>query len=233
MPTSLQLSDQYAYFQNFHPNLSTFDLMSHYIAGIPTYNYSSGRVWLPFSFNYVDVQSDKYFTGFLVNPTWLHLLNENFGLEAIARFNRRYYWTPIFLPQDDRSGKDLGGSLGAYYFFKRQTGFIQARFQLRPRRHHRSNWDSSSYRLLLAVLYPFTEKLKLNAFLDLNLQPYEHQFFNGVGFENKRFDKVLITGAQLTYQLTKRFDFNVHYFFTGTIPTPRSTATPATSSAAS
>ncbi len=205
---------QYSYFQNFHPRLSNFDLMSHYVGAIPTYNYSSGRVWAPFSFNYVDVQSDKYFTGYLVNPTWLHLLNEHVGVEGTARFNRRYYWFPISIPQDDRSGKDLGGSLGAYYFFRKQTGFLQVRLSYDHDATTGSNWDSDSYRLLLAALYPITEKLKANAFVDLNLQPYDHQFFNGVGFENKRFDKILITGLQFTYQLPKGFDFNVHYFFT-------------------
>ena len=215
---------QYSYFQNFHPRISSFDIMSHYVAAIPTYNYSSGRAWLPFSFNYMDVQADKYFTGYLVNPTWLHLLNEHVGVEGTARFNRRYYWTPIFLPQDDRSGKDVGGSLGVYYFFKKQTGFLQARFSYDHDFTTGSNWDSSSYRLLFAALYPVTEKLKVNAFVDLNLQPYDNAFVDGTTVDNipgnpliqspKRLDKVFITGLQISYELYKGLDFNVHYFFT-------------------
>lgn len=204
---------QYSYFQNFHPRLSNFDVMSHYVGAIPTYSYSAGRVWLPFSFNYMDVQADKYFTGYLVNPTWLHLLNEHVGLEATARFNRRYYWWPISLPQDNRNGKDVGGSVGTYYFFKKQTGFLQARFSYDHDFTTGSNWTSSSYRLLFAALYPVTEKLKVNAFVDLNLQPFDHQFYNGVGFEANRFDKSIITGLQVTYELYKGLDFNVHYFF--------------------
>ena len=205
---------QYSFFQNFHPRLSTFDLMSQYVAAIPTYNYGSGRVWLPFSYNYMDVQSDKYFTGFLVNPTWLHLLNENVGVETTARFFRRYYWTPVSLPQDDRSGKDVGASLGGYYFFKKQTGFLQARISYDHDTTTGANWDSSSYRLLLAALYPINDKWKVNGFVDLNLQPYDHEFFNGAGFKDNRLDKTLITGLQITYQFPMGFDFNVHYFFT-------------------
>ena len=208
------LLTQYSYFQNFHPHLSSFNVMSQYVGAIPTYSYKAGRVWMPVSYNYVDVASAKYFTGFLATPTWLHLFNEHFGVETTARYARRYYWTPLSLPQDDRSGKDLGGSLGAYYFFKNQKGFLQARLSYDHDATIGSNWTSDSYRLLLSVLYPITEKLKANAFLDLSLQPYEHQFFTGQGFEDKRFDKILITGLQLTYQLPKGFDFNVHYFFT-------------------
>lgn len=208
------LMNQYSYFQNFHPRLSTFDLMSHYVATVPTYSYSAGRVWAPLSFNYVDVQSDKYFTGYLVTPTWLHLLNEHVGLEGSARFNRKYYWFPIFLPQDDRNGKNVGGSLGAYYFFKKQTGFFQARLIYEHDFTTGTNWDNSSYRLLLSALYPVTDKLKVNAFVDLNYQPFDNQFFNGAGFEDKRLDKTIITGLQVTYNVWKGLDFNVHYFFT-------------------
>jgi len=208
------LLTQYSYFQNFHPRLTAYDIMSHYLGAIPTYNYKSGRVWLPFSYNYVDVQSDKYFTGFLANPTWLHLLNEHIGVETSARFFRRYYWTPVYLPQDDRSGKDFGGSLGAYYFFKNQTGFLQARFSFDHDATTGTNWTSDNYRLLLAALYPITEKLKATAFVDLALQPYEHQFFNGVGFEDKRFDKIIIPGLQISYEFSKGLEFNVHYIFT-------------------
>ncbi|MCX5889478.1 MAG: tetratricopeptide repeat protein [Deltaproteobacteria bacterium] len=208
------LLTQYSYFQNFHPTLGTFDIMSHYVGAIPTYTYKSGRVWLPASYNYVDVASDKYFTGFLANPTWLHLFTENVGVETTARFARRYYWTPLSFAQDDRSGKDVGGSLGAYYFIQNQKGYLQARLSFDHDATTGSNWDSDSYRLLLAALYPITDKLKANAFVDLSVQPYEHLFFNGAGLENKRFDKILVTGLQFTYQLPKGFDFNVHYFFT-------------------
>jgi tetratricopeptide (TPR) repeat protein len=208
------LLTQYSYFQNFHPHLGNFDIISHYVGAIPTYSYKSGRVWLPFSYNYVDVASDKYFTGFLFTPTWLHMLNDNFGVETTPRFARRYYWTPLSFGQDDRSGKDYGGSLGAYYFIKNQKGFLQARISYDHDATTGSNWVSDSYRLFLNVLYPITDNLKANAFVDLALQPYEHQFFNGLNFEAKRFDKILITGFQLTYQLPKGFDINVHYFFT-------------------
>ncbi len=210
----LSLLTQYSYFQNFHPHISTFDIMAHYVSAIPTYSYKAGRFWLPFTYNFVDVDASKYYTGFLLNPSWLHLLNEKVGVEVGARFSRNYYWTPLSIPQDDRSGKDLGGSLGVYYFFKRQTGFLQARISYDHDDTTGSNWVASNYRLLLGALYPITDKLKAAAFVDLDLQPYDNNFFNGNVFTAKRFDKILVTGLTLTYQLPKGFDFNVHYFFT-------------------
>ncbi len=218
------LLTQYSYYQNFHRRIPSYDLLSHYVSAIPTYNYKSGRFWLPFSYNYADVGSDKYYTGFLLTPTLLHLIAPNVGLEFGARYNRQYYWTPVFFPQDDRSGKVWGGSVGAYYFFKKQKGFVQARFSYEHYDTNGSNWNNSTYRLLLGLLYPATEKLKFNLFLDMYLQPYEHMFYNGqttTGFlgsplivNPKRYDRTLIMGVQATYEIIKGLEFNLHYFFT-------------------
>jgi len=215
---------QYAYYQNFHRRIPTFDLLSHYWAVIPTYNFSKGRIWFPVSYNYADVQSDKYYTGFLWTPTLLYLLTPKVGLELGARYNRKTYWTPVFLPQDERTGNNFGFSTGLYYFFKRQTGFLQARFSYEHDNTQGSNWNNSTYRWLLALLYPVTDKLKFNCFLDFYIQPFEHVFFNGAtidGFagspllqQPRRFDKTLISGVQATYQIYKGLEFNVHYFYT-------------------
>lgn len=205
---------QYSYFQNFHPHVSGYDLMSHYVGLIPTYSYQSGRVWLPGSFNYVDVGSDKYYTGYLVTPTWLHLFNENIGVEFSSRYNRKYYWLPVSVSEDNRSAKNVGGGLGMYYFFKKQTGFLQARASYEHDFAEGTNWSCSYYRLFLNALYPITDKLKFNAFVDLLLQPYDYQFYNGTTFSDNRHDQVMVTGLQLTYEFLKGLEFNVHYFYT-------------------
>lgn len=213
---------QYAYFQNFHPHLTAFDVMSHYVGLIPTYGFPTGRLWVPLSFNYADVQSDKYYTGYMVAPTYLYMFGEHWGVQTGGQFNRKYYWTPVFFPQDDRSAKNLGANLGLFYFFNKQKGFLQARVSYEHDFTSGSNWDSSTYRLLLACLYPATDKLRFNVFLDMFLQPYNNTFFNGVTFGNFigaplvpnpwRNDQVLIFGAQIIYEIFKGLDFNVHYY---------------------
>jgi tetratricopeptide (TPR) repeat protein len=205
---------QYAYYQNFHPRISSYDMLSHYGALVPTYNFKSGRLWVPLSYNYADVQSDKYYTGFLASPTLLYLITPKIGLEFGAHYNRKYYWTPVSLSQDNRSAKNLGGGIGLYYFFKKQTGFLQMRLSYEHDFTEGTNWDCSTYRMLLAALYPITDKLKFNIFLDMYLQPYDNNFFNGISFVDKRYDQVLIAGLQATYEIYKGLEFNVHYFVT-------------------
>jgi tetratricopeptide (TPR) repeat protein len=214
---------QYAYFQNFHPTVSGFDIMSHFLGLTPTYGFKNGRFWFPFSYTYMDLQSSKYYTGFLLTPTYLHLFTDHVGVEVGAKYNRQYYTFPVFFNQDDRSGKAWGGSLGLYYFFKKQKGFLQARVSLEHNNTTGNNWDSTTYRLLLAALWPITEKWKYNIFLDLMDQPYDNVFFNGVTVGNivgapllpqpTRHDQILILGMQSTYELLKGLDFGVHWYY--------------------
>jgi tetratricopeptide (TPR) repeat protein len=214
---------QYTYFQNWHTAVQGYDIMSHTLGLTPSYAFKNGRFWFPFNYTYMDLQSDKYYTDFLLTPTYLHLFTEHIGLEVGARYNRHYYWTPVYFPQDDRSGRAWGGSVGTYYFFKKQKGYLQARFSYLHDYTTGSNWDSSSYDLLLAALWPITEKFKYNIFLDLTLQPYEHPFYSGVTYGNilgaplvpnpKRQDEILMLGMQLTYQVFKNLEANIHWYY--------------------
>jgi tetratricopeptide (TPR) repeat protein len=214
---------RYSYFQNFHPRVKGYDIMSHYFTLTPGYGFKNGRFWFPIGYNYMDLASDKYYTGYLLTPTYLHLLNEHVGVEVGAKYNRQYYTTPVYFPQDARSGKAYGGNFGLYYFFKKQKGFLQSRISYEHNATTGTNWDSSTYRLLLAVLYPVTDKFKCNVFLDLMLQPFDHVFYNGVTVGNiwgaplvsqpKRYDQIMILGMQASYELYKGLEAGIHWYY--------------------
>ena len=65
----------------------------------------------------------------------------------------------------------------------------------------------------MSALYPVTEKLRLNPSLELISQPFDHQWFNGVDYQTKRRDKILVFGFQVLYKLYKNFDANLHYYY--------------------
>jgi tetratricopeptide (TPR) repeat protein len=214
---------QYSYFQDFHPTVTGYDIMQHVIGLTPTYGFKNGRLWLPISWTYMDLQSDKYYTGFLFTPTYLYLPVEQIGVEFGFKYNRQYYTSPVFFTQDDRSGKAFGGSFGLYYFFKKQAGYVQVRGSIERNNTTGSNWDSITYRLLTSVLYPITEKLKYNIFLDVMNQPYDNIFYNGATVGNilgapllpqpHRLDQILILGMQTTYEFLKGLEFGVHWYY--------------------
>jgi tetratricopeptide (TPR) repeat protein len=211
-PYSLRTS--YAIYQNFHPRISNFDVLSHTWGVTPVYTYQSGRFWAPVFFNYTDVEADKYYTAFDFNPAWLHLISPKVGVEIGGRLSRRYYWFPLGVQEDDRSGRALGGSMSLYYFLKNQKGYLQARFAYENDNTAGNNWDNSNYRFLVSALYPVTDRLKLNSFFEYLVAPYTHRFFDGNpdNVNPKRLDNIIIFGAQASYTIYKGLDVNVHYF---------------------
>lgn len=204
---------QYLYFQNFHPKLTAFDMMNQTVGVSPIYTTENSRLFLPANFYYTDVASSKYYTAYFFTPTYLYLLDPKVGLEAGMQFARKYYWNAINFPQDDRSGRNLGTSLGLYYFFKEREGYLLARFIFERDFASGQNWVNNTFRLFLAALYPVTPRFKLSGFVDLGLQPYDHNFFNGVTRQDPRSDKILILGLQGTYTIYKGLEFNAHYYF--------------------
>jgi tetratricopeptide (TPR) repeat protein len=209
------LLGQYAYYQNFHRRITKYDTLTHTVGLSPIYSWEKGRLFLPCNFNYTDVENDKYYTAFYFTPSYLHMITPKIGVELGGRAARQYYWFPVTLPQDDRSGRVLGTSLGLYYFFKNQEGYLLARGSYEHNWASGDNWSNNTYRLFLAALYPVTSSLKASLFLDLLLQPYVNNFMGSPQFlsGSPRNDKILIFGAQATYALYKGLEANIHYYY--------------------
>ncbi len=203
----------YNLFQTWHRRLTLYDVMSHTFGVTPALRGSDTTFWLPFRFNYIDLSSDRYWTSYTLTPTLLQMLQPNLGLELSFRWARNYYWWFQPFPQEDRSSHTYGGGLGLYYFFKQGKGYLQSRFNFDYQDAAGSNWTSSNYRLLLATLYPVTERLRLNPSLELVYQPYAHPWFDGAAYQGKRRDKIAVVGLQVLYKLYQGLDLNLHYYF--------------------
>jgi len=203
----------YNLFMTWHHRLTLYDIISHTFGLTPSYRFAKGTLWLPCRFNYTDLDSNKYWTSFTLNPTYLHMVTPTIGLEAAVKLVRNYYWWLQPFPQEDRSSRNIGGSLGMYYFIKNQQGFVQTRFSYEYYGAAGSNWRASIYGLLLNVLYPITESLRINPSLELISQPFDHQWFDGVNYLAKRHDKIMVAGLQILYKFYKNFDLNLHYYY--------------------
>ena len=112
------LMASYNLFMNWHPRLTLYDVMSHTFGVTPSYRTPNGTLWLPFRFNYTDLDSNKYWTAYTLIPTYLHMITPDIGLEVTLRLIRNYYWWLQPFPQDNRSSQNIGGSQGPITFLK-------------------------------------------------------------------------------------------------------------------
>lgn len=213
LPTGpVGLLASYNLFQTWHRRLTLYDVLSHTFGLTPAWRGEVTTFWLPGRFNYIDLSSDKYWTAFTVTPTVVHMLRPDLALELSFKWARNYYWWFRPVPQEDRTSKNYGGGIGLYYLFKRGQGYLQGRLYYEYQDAAGSNWSNSSFRLLLSALYPFTERFRVNPTLELVYQPFDHQWFDGVTYNGKRRDKMLIFGLQALYKIFKNLDVNIHYY---------------------
>jgi len=205
---------QYFYYQNFHRRLTAYDLLTHTVGPMFTYTFSQGKLWVPCNYNYTDLQSDKYYTAFNIAPLYLHMLNPQVGLEAGLRFTQSYYWLPVYIQNFDRTGPQGSATFGAYYFFPKRQGYLQARFGFTREFSNGSDYVNCLYRLLLAASYNPLERLNLKAGLELGIQPYDNNWVDGTTQSYpKRLDKMLLLRLDMTVGLYKGLEFNTHYYF--------------------
>jgi hypothetical protein len=172
--------------------------------------------YLPFSYNFTDVQSDKYSTNFDLSPTVFHRYSQEIGIETSLTLARYYAWTPIAIPEYDRSGRQIGPVLGFYYFYK-PGGYIQARVRYDYFAAGGRNNDGSRVHFLLNGVYPLPAhpRFTLNMFVDLGLEPYDHHYFDGTRtWFPRRHDTIFNFGSILTYSIYKTLTINVHYYLT-------------------
>ena len=107
----------YNLFMTWHPHLTLYDVMSHTFGVTPSYRLPNGTLWLPFRYNYTDLDSNKYWTAYSLNPTYLHMLKPDIALETGLLLTRNYYWWLQPFPQENRSSKNIGTNVGLYYFY--------------------------------------------------------------------------------------------------------------------
>jgi len=138
------------------------------------------------------------------------------GVAAEMRLVRKYGWLPQAMPQFfDYTSRNIGGSLGYYYFIGDKGGYLQARISYDYCGARGSNNDGSSYRLLLSGEYPFTPQFKVLLYLDMGLWPYEHRYFDGTAtVYPKRDDQILTFGAIASYEIHKGWVGSKHFYLT-------------------
>jgi len=205
----------YSFYQTLHRRLTRYDVLSHTWALTPAYVQPRTRLWLPLSFSYIDVGSDKYSTAFTASPALLHLLTPRVGLEAGLRLARLYYWLPVFQPQDDRSGRQLGASAGLYYFLAGGRGFVLLRFSYDHVATAGDNWDRNLYCLTLGARYPVTSRLTLRGFGEISWQPYVHVWVgdNFAAVNPRRRDTLYTLGAEASYRLWRGLEAVASWYF--------------------
>ncbi|MDD3581605.1 MAG: hypothetical protein PHW74_11355 [Desulfobacca sp.] len=228
LTNELGLLCQYSFYQDMHFRLTQYDAMIHNFGLTPTWRLFNGTGQLVslFNFTYMDIGSDKYKTAYSVLPTYFQMLTDRTMLEFGVRFDRNYYWAPVFVQQDDRSTHTYGASMGVYYYVNDQrTGYLMARFSYENDFAAGDNYDSESYRLRLEAAWPIIKRLRTRVYVDLLRQCFDKPWWDAHNLTRianlqpplifpKRQDHVVETGLNLTYAIYRGLEGQVHMTYT-------------------
>jgi hypothetical protein len=205
--------DYYQYFNMSRPN-TLYDSLMHTFTLRPSYLVGSTKFYLPFVFNFTDVQSDKYSNSYLLQPTVFHRYNQEWGFELAMNLVREYVSAPVAIGEFNRSARKIGFLGGVYYFFDQDKGYVQARFGYDRVSAVGRNNVGSKILMMVNMLYQPIPRLKLNPFISIGVDPYDFRYNDAVILHNTRDDTVIKVGAIATHNVYKWVDLNVHYYFT-------------------
>ena len=212
---------QYSYYQDFHFHLAPFDSLSHNLTLTPTLRFwgGSGQVVTMFNYNYLDIGSDKYKTSYTLMPTYYQMVHRRLMLELGFTFERAYYFSPITIPEDDRSAHSYGFSAGMFVFFNdARTAYLQLRYNPMWNVAEGTNFNGVSQKFQVAVMIPVTKELNLRPYVNISHQPYFNTWVNAsaptMNIYPKRRDNFIEGGIQTIYNFYKGFYVEGHYYLT-------------------
>jgi tetratricopeptide (TPR) repeat protein len=209
---------QYALSSRIHQDFGdSHDYLSNTINLYPGYDF--GRYVLNMAVRYNltwvrDPSYKRYVSTLNVGPLFRTTLNSKHVFEAFAGYNDDYYFRETFDPAEDRSGNGLDAFVSWIWLFK-PNAFLNARLEYLQQNTDGANWENDGYRGSVNMVYPLTEKLRLQVAGEAYIQDYKNNHtFSVYPFLNQKRDDKTYTGILgLTWALDRHFSFIAQYTY--------------------
>lgn len=194
---------QYTCYGNFHDRFSTsHDVVSNGIFLSPGYNFGESALNLAARYNHSLVRGPsykKYMDSINVGPLYRRLLNEKNILEFFAGYNRKEYFRPPLVPEEDRDSTGLNAYVSWIWLFK-EGAFFNLKYEFTDEDTDGINWENQGHGFSLNVTLPLRDKVKLQLGGQMFLQDFR---FTHTGFGIKREDSNYTGQVGLSWDIFK------------------------------
>ncbi|OGQ12802.1 MAG: hypothetical protein A3G39_07280 [Deltaproteobacteria bacterium RIFCSPLOWO2_12_FULL_43_16] len=202
---------QYSAYSSDYQKLGSYDVMSHTLSIIPGYTMQDSMVNLFLSYNYTWVDDDEYMRTGTASPTYTFMFSDGQMGQAALRWQGKEILKPPFTTNEDRDSQDFAASLGWFYFFAGNRGFVNAKYEINREDTDGINWEYTGNKGNLNIVAPLADNLKLN----LSGETYYQQFeYVNTNFLKKRRDITYTGSAMLAYELFKDWEVQLQYTYT-------------------
>jgi tetratricopeptide (TPR) repeat protein len=189
--------------------LNFYDMFNENIVIQPNVNLKNSFLSFPFNYNYIIVDKRAYLSSWSSSSIYNRMFGSvNMGQASFTYQRKDYRWSPS-TDDEDRSGNNYATSLGWFYFFAKNKGYINARYTFNKEETNGNNWDYYGNRGTLVALIPMFTKFNLT----LSADAFSERFLNNnTSYNNtKRKDTVYTFAAVLAYKILKDSEFQIQY----------------------
>lgn len=202
---------RYAFYSNLHQkHCHTHDIIGNTISVAPGYNFGRFALNLAATYSHFLVRGPSYkrYMDYLsAGPLFRVLLNKNHILEIFAGYNRKEYFQPPLMPEEDRDSVGPNMYLSWIWLFK-YGGFFNLKYEFIEEDTDGINWENKGSRFILNATIPLIDKLKLQMSGEVFLQDYRHT--HSV-FNIEREDDTYTGSAGFNWEVSKNIDLIVQY----------------------
>lgn len=206
----IDIRAQYFLYWAKQNGLGFYDTLSNTFVLQPGIKFESGQLSLPFAYNLTRINDKAYLSSPSSSAVYNFMVgNHNMGQAFMKYAYKDYMWDPS-IDDEDRTGNDLSGGFGWYFFFMQNRGFLNLRYSLLKEWTEGNNWENWENNAGATLLYPATEKLNLTFSGNVSAQYYENS--NSV-FHVYRRDQVYTVSALAAYKIYKDSEVQLQYTF--------------------
>jgi tetratricopeptide (TPR) repeat protein len=169
-----------------------------------------GLLTFPTAYNITRVNDKAYLSSPSTNAVYNFMVgNHNMGQAYIKYAYKDYMWAPT-IDDEDRTGNDLGGGFGWYFFFMKNRGFINLRYSILKEWTTGQNWDNWENDVNATLLVPVLDKLNVTLSGGTSFQNFDN---SNTIFHVTRHDQVYTISALAAYKIYKDSEIQLQYTF--------------------
>ncbi|RKY40949.1 MAG: hypothetical protein DRP85_07555 [Candidatus Makaraimicrobium thalassicum] len=174
-------------------------------------NVSVGKILVTFPVNYSHtIVGDKnYLSSFNAGNVNNFMIGKSQMGQLGALYKYDDYLRPA-LPEEDRTGSELTGIAGWFWFFAGREGFVNLRYSFTRDWAEGNNWEYWGNKISAGVLYPLWDKFKLNLNGEVFFQDFENTH---TVYGEKREDQVYAASSSLSYEIFKNIELQARYIY--------------------
>ncbi|MCK4852435.1 MAG: tetratricopeptide repeat protein, partial [Candidatus Omnitrophica bacterium] len=167
-------------------DLGHYNLMGNFFVAQANIAYDRLLVTFPVSFQHWIADDKNYLATVSAGNVNNFLIGESqLGQVGVIYENHDYMRSSRF-PNESRSGNELIGTAGWFWFFAEREGFVNLRYAFHKDWTNGTNWEYVGNRIGAGALYPLCDKVKISVNGEIFFQDFDNR---NIIFDKKRDDQ--------------------------------------------